>query len=146
MNRFVSLAVVLLTVVAVGRAEAQQRENTSRVGFLGINDPSSTKDFIEAFRTGLRELGYVEGQNIVIEYRWANGKPERLPSLAAELVSLKVNVIFAAAAPSIKAAKTATATVPVVFEMLADPVSAGFVNSLASPGANLTASRDWLPS
>jgi putative ABC transport system substrate-binding protein len=80
----------------------------------------------------------VEGKNIVIEWRSAEGKLDRLPELAAELVGLRVDVIFAAAAPSIKAAKQASSTIPIVFEMLADPVSAGFVSSLASPGGNLT--------
>jgi putative ABC transport system substrate-binding protein len=119
-------------------AEAQQPGKVGRLGFLGFNDPVSTKEFVDAFRAGLRELGYVENQNIIVEYRWAEGKPERLPKLAAELVSLKVDVIFAAAAPSIKAAKSATKTIPIVFEILADPVSAGFVDTLAKPGANLT--------
>jgi putative ABC transport system substrate-binding protein len=117
---------------------AQQRDRIGRLGFLGFNDPVSTKEFVGAFRAGLRELGYVENQNIIVEYRWAEGKPERLPKLAAELVSLKVDVIFAAAAPSIQAAKSATKTIPIVFEMLADPVSAGFIDALAKPGANLT--------
>jgi putative ABC transport system substrate-binding protein len=117
---------------------AQQRERIGRLGFLGFNDPVSTKEFVGAFRVGLRELGYVENQNIIVEYRWAEGKPERLPKLAAELVSLKVDVIFAAGASAIRAAKNATMTTPIVFEMLADPVSAGFVKTLAHPGGNLT--------
>ena len=116
---------------------AEQSEKIARLGFLGF-DAVASKTFTEAFRRGLIELGYVEGQNIVIEYRWAEGKPDRLPKLAAELVALKVDVIFAAAAPVIRAAKTATKNTPIVFEMLADPVSAGFVNSLAKPGGNLT--------
>ncbi|HWO42013.1 MAG TPA: ABC transporter substrate-binding protein [Candidatus Eisenbacteria bacterium] len=110
----------------------------SRIGFLGFNDPASTREFIDAFRAGLRELGYIEKETIMVEYRWAEGRPERLPKLAAELVSVQVDAIFAAAAPSIRAAKNATNTIPIVFEMLADPVSAGFVNSLARPDGNLT--------
>lgn len=117
-------------------SEAAERIN--RVGFLGVNDPAGTKDFIEAFREGLRELGHVERENILVEYRWAGGKPEYLKKLAAELVALDVDVIFAAAAPSVTAAKAATKQIPIVFEMLADPVSTGFVNSLSKPGANLT--------
>ncbi len=126
-------------------AEAQQPEKVGRVGLLGFNDPVSTKEFVEAFRDGLRERGYIDGKNIIIEYRWAEGKPDRLPKLAAELVGLKVDVIFAAAAPSIRAARNATQTIPIVFEMLADPVSAGFVNSLANPGANLTGMAGLAP-
>ena len=118
-------------------AAAQPSDKVRRLGVLGF-DAVASKTFIEAFRRGLTELGHVEGQNIIIEYRWAEGKPERLPKLAAELVALKVDVIFAAAAPVIRAAKNATKTTPIVFEMLADPVSAGFVNSLAKPGGNLT--------
>lgn len=124
-------------LVSASIAAAQPADKVSRLGVLGVNAVSS-KAFIEAFRRGLTELGYVEGQNIIIEYRWAEGKPDRLPKLAADLVALKVDVIFAASAPVIHAAKNATKTTPIVFEMLADPVSAGFVNSLAKPGGNLT--------
>jgi putative ABC transport system substrate-binding protein len=140
MTRHVLVFICLLPAVFLPAVltEAQQSGKVGRLGFLGFNDPVSTREFVGAFRAGLRELGYVENQNIIIEYRWAEGKPERLPKLAAELVSLKVDVIFAAAAPSIKAAKSATKTIPIVFEMLADPVSAGFVDTLAKPGANLT--------
>jgi putative ABC transport system substrate-binding protein len=129
------LATYFLASVAI--AAAQPSDKISRVGVLGF-DGVASKPFIEAFRRGLTELGHVEGQNIVIEYRWAEARPDRLPKLAAEMVSLKVDVIFAAAAPVIRAAKEATQTTPIVFEMLADPVSAGFVNSLAKPGGNLT--------
>jgi putative ABC transport system substrate-binding protein len=118
-------------------AAAQPADKVGRLGVLGF-DAVASKAFIEAFRRGLTELGHVEGQNIIIEYRWAEGNPDRLPQLAAELVALKVDVIFAAAAPVIRAAQNATKTMPIVFEMLADPVSAGFVNSLAKPGGNLT--------
>jgi putative ABC transport system substrate-binding protein len=130
------LAAMLLALSTA--AHPQQRETIGRVAFLGFNDPNSSKEHIEAFRTGIRELGYIENRTIVIDYRWAEGKSERLPKLAAELVNLKPDVIFAAAAPSIKAAKEATKTIPVVFEMLADPVSAGFVSSFAHPTGNLT--------
>jgi putative ABC transport system substrate-binding protein len=129
------LATYFLASVAI--AAAQPSDKISRVGVLGF-DGVASKPFIEAFRRGLTELSHVEGQNIVIEYRWAEARPDRLPKLAAEMVSLKVDVIFAAAAPVIRAAKEATQTTPIVFEMLADPVSAGFVNSLAKPGGNLT--------
>jgi putative ABC transport system substrate-binding protein len=129
-------ATLLLAGVAV--AAAQPSDKVGRVGFLGFNNAVTSKEFIDAFRHGLRDLGYTEGKNIIIEYRWAEGKPERLPKLAAELLGLRVDVIFAAAASAIRAAKNATTTTPIVFEMLADPVSAGFVRTLADPGGNLT--------
>jgi putative tryptophan/tyrosine transport system substrate-binding protein len=101
--------------------QAQQGNKASRIGFLAFNDPLASKEFIQAFRQGLGQLGYTEGENVIIEYRWAKGKPDYLPKLAAELVALKVDVIFAAASPSIKAAKNATDKIPIVFETLADP-------------------------
>jgi len=119
-------------------AQAQQPPKIPRVGYLGAGTLSSSAANVEAFRLGLRELGYIEGKNIIIEWRSAEGKLDRLPKLAGELVGLEVDVIFAAAAPSIKAASRATRTIPIVFEMLADPVRAGFVSSLAKPGGNLT--------
>jgi ABC-type uncharacterized transport system substrate-binding protein len=130
------LAIVFIFTMGGARAAAQQK--IGRAGFLGFNDPIASKPFIESFRQGLNELGYTEGKNILIEYRWAEGHAERLPKLATELVALKLDVIFAAAASAIHAAKNATITIPIVFEMLADPVSAGFVKSLARPGGNLT--------
>ena len=93
---------------------------------------------IEAFRQGLRELGYVEGKNIVIEWRCAEGKLDRLPALAAELVRLKVDVIVSAGPTATRAAKEATATIPIVMALDADPVGSGFVASLARPGGNIT--------
>lgn len=126
--------VVLLAVGVI--AEAQQPTKVPRIGVLVACSRSSTQ--IEAFRQGLLDFGYVEGQTIEIEYRWADGNFDLLPNHAAELVRLKVDVIFAAAAPSIRAARQATKTIPIVFEILADPVSAGFVSSLAKPGGNLT--------
>jgi ABC-type uncharacterized transport system substrate-binding protein len=132
---FILLASYFLLSAAI--AAAQPSDKVDRVGFLGF-DAVASKAFVEAFRRGLTELGHVEGKNIIIEYRWAEGKADRLPKLAAELVALKVDVIFAAAAPAIGAAKSATKTTPIVFETLADPVSAGFVGSLAKPGGNLT--------
>jgi putative ABC transport system substrate-binding protein len=93
---------------------------------------------VHALRQGLRELGYVEGQNIAIEFRWAEGKYDRLPGLAAELVRLKVNVIVALTPPAVQAAKQATETIPIVMTAVADPVAMGFVASLARPGRNIT--------
>src|SRR5207248_6109661 len=106
--------------------------------FLGATYPSTNAARIEAFRQGLRELGYVEGKNIVIEYRWAEGKTERLPDLAAELVRLKVDVIVSAGPTVTRALKEATSTIPLVMGQDPDPVGSGFVASLARPGGNIT--------
>ena len=100
--------------------------------------PSANSARIEAFRQGLRELGYVEGKNIVIEWRYAEGKLDRLPALAAELVRLKVDIIVTAGAPATRAAKEATVTIPIVMTQVGDPVGSGFVASLARPGGNIT--------
>jgi ABC-type uncharacterized transport system substrate-binding protein len=130
-----ALAAAFALLAAPLAAPAQQPGKTARVGFFSI----VTSPFLdEAFRQGLRELGYVEGQNIAIEYRSAEGKDERLPGLAAELVRLKVDVIVAASPPAIEAAKQATKTIPIVFTVSGDPVAEGFVASLARPGGNLT--------
>jgi putative ABC transport system substrate-binding protein len=119
-------------------AEAQQAAKITRIGWLGEN-PAANPHLREAFLQGLRDLGYVEGRNVVIEYRNAEGKLERFPALAAELIALKVDVIFAAGATrSALAAKEATRTVPIVFAAVADPVGSGLVTSLARPGGNVT--------
>ena len=118
-------------------AEAQQAANVTRIGYLSHNLAASSH-LRDAFLQGLRELGYVEGRNVVIEYRYAEGKPERLPALAAELVALKVDVIVTVSNTTVLAAKQATRTVPIVFTAVADPVAAGIVTSLARPGGNLT--------
>ncbi len=123
-------------------SEAQQPGKVYRIGLLvpGAGPASSyfASHRLEPLRQGLRELGYVEGQNFTIEYRAAKGKPERLPDLAAELVRLKVDVIVTAATPAAKAAKNATSTIPIVMADPGDPVATGLVASLARPGGNLT--------
>jgi ABC-type uncharacterized transport system substrate-binding protein len=119
-------------------AEAQQPTKISRIGFLGASSAFTLAARIEAFRQGLRELGYVEGKSIVIEYRWAEGKFDRLPALAAELVRLKVDVIVTGGTTSTRAAKKATVTIPIVMGFDNDPVGNGFVASLAHPGGNIT--------
>jgi putative ABC transport system substrate-binding protein len=124
-------------VVAPLAAEAQQAAKIARIGFLALN-MAAAPHLPEAFRQGLRDLGYVEGRNVVIEYRDAEGKPERFPALAAELVALKVDVILAAGEPHALAAKQATRTIPIVFAVAADPVASGLVTSLARPGGNVT--------
>jgi putative ABC transport system substrate-binding protein len=118
-------------------AEAQQAAKVARIGYLSTNLAASPH-LPEAFRQGLRDLGYVEGRNVVIEYRGAEGKRERLPALAAELVALKVDVLVAITTLEALAAKQATSTIPIVFAAVADPVTSGLVTSLARPGGNVT--------
>ena len=132
------IAVVLLAVAVI--AEAQQPKKVPRIGYLSPSDPGSESTRSEAIRRVLRELGYIEGQNIAIEYRYAEGKVDRFSELAAELVRLKVNVIVASGGPRlIQAAKNATKTIPIVMVAAGiDPVEAGFVESLARPGGNVT--------
>src|SRR5437016_11673129 len=124
-------------VVASLSAEAQQATKIARIGFLSLNQGANAL-LHEAFRQGLRDLGYVEGRNVVIEYRDAEGKLERLPARAAELVALKVDVIVASGTLAALAAKQTTRTLPVVFTSAADPVTDGLVTSLARPGGNVT--------
>ena len=119
-------------------AEAQAPAKVSRIGFLSVGSPTDNLFTLEAFQQGLRELGYVEGQNIAIEYRFAEGRPERLPVLAADLVRLKVAVIVTGSPPAPEAAKRATSTIPIVFAVIGDPVAQGLVASLAWPGGNIT--------
>jgi putative ABC transport system substrate-binding protein len=125
--------------------EAQQPKNVPRIGFLSATSPSAIAARVEAFRRGLRELGYVEGKNIVIEWRYAEGKLDRLSELAAELVRLKVDVIVSAGPPLTRAAKEATAIIPIVMAMDTDPVGNGFVASLARPGGNITGLSTLFP-
>jgi putative ABC transport system substrate-binding protein len=135
--------VTALAVLAAPRGGAAQPPPRARVGFLTASGRVSYESGVrrrhrEAFTGRLRELGWIEGQNLVIESRYAEGQYDRLPVLAAELVRLPVDVIFANAAPSAEAAKRATTSIPIVFETLGDPITAGLVGSLARPGGNLT--------
>jgi putative ABC transport system substrate-binding protein len=118
--------------------QAQQPKKVARIGFLTAVSQTGISHLAEAFLQGLRDLGYVEGQNISIEYRWADGNFERLPALAAELVRLKVDVIVATVTQASLAAKDATATIPIVMVAVGSPVEARLVASLARPGANIT--------
>ena len=127
----------LLSQCARVVAEAQQPARIHRIGMLSPSSESFFSARDEAFRQRLRQLGYVEGKNIVIEYRYAEGKGERLPDLAAELVRLKVDVIVTVGL-AILAAKKASATIPIVFAAAGDPVGTGLVSSLAQPGGNIT--------
>jgi ABC-type uncharacterized transport system substrate-binding protein len=119
-------------------AEAQQAGNVARIGFLSWGSPPPSDPWGEPFRERLRELGYVEGQNVVFEYRWAEEKSDRAAKLAAELVRLRVDVIVAWITPAVRAAQNATRTIPIVMGAVADPVRSGLVASLARPGGNTT--------
>src|SRR5215471_12145419 len=132
----VALSVCLLTSQLI--PEAQPAEKVPRVGFLTAFASSDVPLWREGFRQGLRDLGYTEGHNIVIEPRYAEGRPERLPSLAAELVRLKMDIIVVETTPASLAAKQATPTIPIVMTIVADPVKSGLVSNLARPGANIT--------
>src|SRR5262249_32062039 len=132
--RLIGLAVILSLILAPLVGEAQQSAKIARIGYLAAN-LAANPHLQEAFLQGLRDLGYVEGRNLVIEYRGAEGKPERFPALAAELVALKVDVIVTAGGTlAALAAKQATQTLPIVFAAAADPVESGLVTSLARPG------------
>jgi putative tryptophan/tyrosine transport system substrate-binding protein len=133
------------TVAAPLVVEAQSAEKTYRIGYLGNASALAQAKRVESLRAGLRDLGYEEGKNIVIEFRWAEGRYERLPDLAAELVRLKVDVLVTAGTPGALAAKQATTTIPIVMVGIGDAVASGVVASLARPGGNITGSTDSVP-
>jgi putative ABC transport system substrate-binding protein len=134
-RRFVTGLGLLLASPVV--AHAQPVGKLPRVGYLFYGSPGPSRE-IDAFRQGLRELGYIEGQSIALEYRFASGQVERYPELAAELVRLKVDVIVAPATPQALAAKQATSSIPIVFVLVADAVGAGLITNFARPGGNIT--------
>ena len=139
MNRVLFLAFVLLTFAAFRSADAQPPKKAWRIGFLSAVSPMLYSHLYTAFVLGLRDHGYIEGRNIVIEARWAEDKFERLPQLAAELVRLKVDLIAATGgAVSALAAKNATITIPIAFIAGGDLVKIGLIDSLAHPGGNVT--------
>jgi putative ABC transport system substrate-binding protein len=119
-------------------ARSQQPAKLFRIGYLRISSPSLEPHYVEAFRQKLRELGHVDGENIVVEYRWAEGQDSRLPKLASELVRLKPGVIVTTGTPGTLAAIQATKTIPIVMASSADPVASGLVSSLARPSGNVT--------
>src|SRR6266481_6005108 len=132
------LATVLLMTASY--AYAQQSAKIPRIGVLSRRanpSPTAPDPNADAFRQGLRELGYIEGKNIILEYRYAEGKVDRLPVLVAELLQLKVDVLLSGTIPGIRAAKQATKTVPIVIVTTEDPVASGLVDSLARPGGNI---------
>ncbi len=134
-RKIVALAIALALILLVPLApDAQQSQKVRRIGFLG-NAPGP---FLDAFRQGLRDLGWVEGQNLIIEWRWMQGRPERLPELAEELVRLNPDVILGASSTQVEPLRQKTKTIPIVFAVHADPVGVGHVASLARPGGNIT--------
>ena len=126
-------------------AEAQQAKKVQRIGYLTANTSSAELPRLDAFRQALRDLGHVEGQNITIEYRHAEGKFDRLPGFAAELIGLKVDVLVGVTTNAVQAAKYATRTIPIVFVGVSDPIAAELVDSLARPGGNLTGCTNIAP-
>lgn len=133
---FIGAAAVLAGVGS--SAAVAQAAKLPRIGFVGNASPAAGSAQLDSFRHGLRELGWIEGKTVTIEYRWAEGNPEKLPGLVAELVRAKVDVIVLSGPRAIAAAQKATSTIPIVFVLLIDPVSMGFVRSLARPGGNMT--------
>src|SRR5262244_2215574 len=140
-RRYLGIVVAALGLLLTAplAADAQQAGKVPRIGFLSLTSPSDRPPLLDAFRQGLREVGWVEGQNIVIDYRYAEGRVDRLPDLAAELVRLKVDLIVASAGTQVAtAAKNATETIPIVMIFVRDPVGTGLIKSLARPGGNVT--------
>jgi len=137
-KNFFCLTLCAMLFALCSSADAQQPKKVPQIGYLCPTLPSSLLARTEAFRQGLKELGYIEGKNIALEYRWAEGKIDRLPDLAAELVRLKVDVIVTCGPVATRSAKEATATIPIVMTFDSDHVGNGFVASLARPGGNIT--------
>ena len=135
-QKVLNLALGALLLALCLPAEAQQKKNFPRIGYL-INTGPESPD-IDGFRQGLRDLGYFEGKNILVEYRYLEGKRDRIPDLVADLVKLRVDVLVATAPPAIRAAKQATKTIPIVIVTSQDPVAVGYIESLAHPGGNIT--------
>jgi len=146
MSKKILVSVVSTLLLASAHlAEAQQAKKIPTIGVLRPGSPSPPDPLIQQFRQGLRELGYLEGKNILIEYRYAEGKSDRLPDLAAELVRIKVDVIVTTDTPAIRAARRATTTIPIVMANVADPVATGLIASLARPGGNITGLSNLAP-
>jgi putative ABC transport system substrate-binding protein len=145
MDRRAFLAIATTVLAMPLAAKGQPTGKIPRIGFLGAVTPEDFPHLENAFREGLREAGYVEGRNLVIEYRWAAGKAEQLPELAADLVRLKVDAIFCITSAAARAAKDATTTIPIVFVGVSDPVKYGLVASLAQPRGNMTGLGHFTP-
>jgi putative ABC transport system substrate-binding protein len=136
--RRLATALALVLLAAPLAAEAQQPAKIPRICWVGAGSPATGGHQVHAFLQGLRELGYLDGQNVAIEYRWANGKLERLPALVADMVRLRVDVIVSSATAAIRAAKEQTSTIPIIMAGVTDPVGVGLVASLSRPGGNIT--------
>lgn len=145
MNRRNTVLALLALVAAPVASFAQQQGQVWRIGFLGVTSASGYVSELEAIRGRFRDLGYTEGRNIVIEYRWAEGNPERLKKMAAELVALKVDIIITHSTAGVRTAAQATRSIPIVIADATDPVVAGLVASLARPGGNITGSTSFQP-
>jgi len=139
------VAFTISALVTPSASSAQPRGHVPRVGYLGTSSAALEPELVKAFREGLREHGYVEGQNILIEYRWAEGNYQRFPDLIADLLKLKVDVILTSGTPGAWAAKRATRTVPIVMAVTGDAVATGLVASLPRPGGNLTGLTTMVP-
>jgi putative ABC transport system substrate-binding protein len=140
------MVILVLAVLAAPLvANAQQPAKVPRIGFLGATSEAGQRPQVEAFRQGLRDLGYVEGQNLIVEFRWARGQYERLPALAAELVGLPVDLLVTHGTPGTWAAKRTTTTMPIVMAISGDAVASGLVASLPRPGGNITGSTYFSP-
>jgi putative ABC transport system substrate-binding protein len=137
-HKFPLIMLTAFILVSVHLAQAQQPKKVARIGFLSPVSPSATALWHQAFRQGLRDLGWVEGKNISIEYRYAEGRSDRLPDLAADLVRLKLDIIVVSSGTDALAAKNATRAIPIVMASAGDPVAIGLVESLARPGGNIT--------
>jgi len=145
--RPIAIVILMLGLLAAPLAaeSRQPAEKVHRIGYLGAATASAHAQYVEALRLGLRDHGYVEGKNLVIEYRWAEGQYDRLPDLAAELVRLKVDLIVTHGTPGSLAAKRTTTTIPIVMTLSDDAVATGLVASIARPGGNITGSTFFFP-
>ncbi len=142
---FIAMLILALAALIAPLATQAQQGKAHRIGYVGNSSPSREPTLLAAFRDELRALGYVEGQNIHIEYRWAEGRYERFPDFMAELIRLKVEVIVVAGTPAVLAAKQATKTIPIVMAVIGDALEAGVVPSLARPGGNVTGLSTVVP-
>jgi putative tryptophan/tyrosine transport system substrate-binding protein len=133
-----TIAISVIFALCGAVAAAQQPKKIPTIAYLSGGDPSNPERGVKAFRQGLLDLGYIEGKNILVEYRYAEGQNDRMPSLVAELVQLKVDVLVSPVGPAIRAAQQATKTIPIVMVAAGDPVATGYVDSLARPGRNIT--------
>ena len=139
MNKKILLSAAIIVMAVAYQANAQERGKIPHIGNLLPSAPNTAADAnLEAFRQGLHDLGYVEGRNIILEYRWAENREDQYPALVADLIRLKVDIIFTSSTPAVLVAKQATKTIPIVFPVSSDPVTVGIVDSFARPGGNAT--------